>query len=161
MLNDRPSLKIVTNQEVADKLQDFKRNVVVLPLKSIYQTKNIKVQAVKLYHDVETYGFRITIRVVDDFFNNEFQETKIFYATDTCTLEGISAKDYDFYFLETNYDYDKLMRVSKEKRDRGEYDNAQRVINTHLSVEEAQNFFVNNKKEGSVLVTLHHSSRHL
>ena len=33
-----------------------------------------------------------------------FDNYKVFYATDTRTLDGISARNYDLYLVEGNYD---------------------------------------------------------
>ena len=47
-------------------------------------------QPIRLYHDVKNYGLRIF-----------YEKEKIIYITDTKTVEGIVAKDYDLYDLLT------------------------------------------------------------
>ena len=47
---------------------------------------------IKLYHDVPNCGYRLY-----------FGRQRILFATDTRTMEGISAKGYDYIFIEANY----------------------------------------------------------
>jgi len=102
---------------------------------------HMNIEPVKLYHDVENYGWRIETLYTQNNYS-------IFYATDTHTLEGIEAKDYDYYFIETNYTEENLNSFDRD-----------RVVNVHLSKEQAHNFFITNKKESSVLIPLHKSER--
>ena len=56
-------------------------NIDVLKIGTKYDYKAFKIVPIKLYHDAPQCGYRI--------FWNDF---KVIYATDTKTLEGISAK---------------------------------------------------------------------
>lgn len=159
IISERPSVKIVCGPEVAEKLTNLARNTIILKqgmkfskrLKHSHKANNkVIIEPVAVYHDVETFGYRIDLDGI-----------KIFYATDTATLEGIEAKEYDYYFIESNYDEEVLKRVSLRNQEEGKFDDGQRVIDTHLSVQQCQEFYIKNKKEGSSLVTLHHSSRHM
>lgn len=139
-------IKIFCNKEVSEILKnnDVKHFVITLDTEVTVKQKNgesIIISPVKLYHDVLTFGYRITFK---DFFN----EIKVFYATDTFTLKGIVAKNYEYYFIETNYTDERIDGFDKD-----------RVMNTHLSKAEAQNFFITMKKESSIMIPLHRSSR--
>ena len=63
-------------------------NIDVLQIGSKYDYRLFKISPIKLYHDVPQCGYRVF-----------FEDYKVFYATDTRTLEGISAKDYDLYLV--------------------------------------------------------------
>lgn len=156
----KPLIKVVTHSEVALKLTQLGSKVVIIDLGQTY-TRDLKngykyeIKPVLAYHNVKTFGYRIFI--YDTFFDEI--EYKVFYMTDSGTLEGIAAKDYDYYFLETNYCEEKIERISEILQEKGEFDNTERVKLDHLSRQETENFYINNKKENSELVTLHHSSR--
>lgn len=134
------SMKIVCGSSVATKLinNNINRNTIMMLPRQIIKLKNTQIRAVDLYHDVECLGYRI---IIDN-------KIKVLYCTDTYTIEHIDASEYDYYFLEGNYHEDIINSFD-----------AQRVRDTHLSIEQAQNFYVMNKKEGSELILLHKSSR--
>lgn len=147
MLKVNRTIKIFVNAEVGEILTDnsIKHTLVNIGEEITIPFPNgdiTKIKPVKLYHDVENFGYKIKTK---DRFN---ETTKVLYCTDTHTLDGIEAKDYNYYFLETNYTEENLKS-----------EDAHRIRNTHLSKEQAENFFVANKKEGSVLIPIHKSSR--
>ena len=53
--------------------------------------------------------------------------------TDTKTLEGIKAKNYDLYLIEGNYDEDEIQERIKIKEDAGLYVNEYRTIQIIMS----------------------------
>lgn len=64
--------------------------------------------------------------------------------TDTRTVEGIHAKDYDLYLIEGNYDEEEIKQRVTEKELKGEFVNEYRTINTHLSIQQATDFLLQN-----------------
>ena len=96
----------------------------------IYDYGAFKVSPVKLYHDVPNFGWRIFLP------NGQ----KIFHATDTAHLEGITAKGYDLYAIEHNYCEEYIQQAIEEARANGEYTHAYGNINTHLSIQQARAF---------------------
>lgn len=106
--------------------------------------KQLAVSPVKLYHDVPNCGYRLY-----------FGRTRVFYATDTRTLEGISAKGYDYYFVEANYITEEIKQKIAEKRANGEYPYEVRAMNEHLSKEEANDFIYQNMSQKSKYIYLH------
>lgn len=146
---ERPSLRIGCGQHMVEHLEGFK-NIDIYEPGKIYDYGSFKVSPVKLYHDVLNFGYRI-------YLGNK----KIFHATDTSHLEGISAKNYDLYCIEANYDEETIFDIIKEREARGEYAHQRGAINSHLSFQQTNDFFFKNKGENSVLVRLHESSTSL
>lgn len=109
-----------------------------------YDYRRFAVSPVNLYHDVPNFGFRVY-----------YGQEKAFYATDTSTLEGISAKGYDLYMVEANYISDELKKKIAEKKAAGEYVYEYRKMNAHLSKEQADKWIANNMDDSSDFVYLH------
>ena len=140
---DRPTLRFGCCKWLVQELIDCgvdKRNidVYVLNKKAIY-SNNLKIKPVKLYHDVPQCGYKI-----------EIDKYKVFYATDTRTLEGIKAIDYDYYFVEANYVNDDELH---NRAYNDYYEN--RVKNTHLSEEQATDWLLENMGLNSVYKFMH------
>lgn len=68
----------------------------------------------------------------------------LFYATDTGTLDGIEAKNYSLYLIESNHTKDELARRLKEKREAGEYAYELEAAQNHLSREQAEDWISKN-----------------
>ena len=140
---ERPTLRIAC----ADFLLEGLTNIDLLQVGKLYDYGAFKVSPVKLYHDVPNVGWRI--------FLNSGQ--KIFHATDTVHLEGISAKGYDLYAIEHNYCEEYIQQAIEEAHAKGEYTHAYGNINTHLSIQQARAFIEANRKESSEVLELHKS----
>ena len=143
--SQRPSIRIACCEWMIEELPNI-RNIDVLKIGKIYNYGSFKVSPFKLYHDVQNCGYRIFI-----------ENYKIFHATDTAHLEGISAKGYDLYAVEHNYDEDKALNAIKKAQEEGKYCHAVGSIETHLSWQQAREFINNNKKETSEVLELHKS----
>lgn len=122
------------------------RNVDVYQIGTLYDYTIFKVCPIKLFHDVPNAGYRI--------FHGD---NKVLHATDTAHLNGISAKGYDLYAIEHNYNEDTVYQHIAEKEARGEFCHQRGSINTHLSDQQARDFIFNNKKESSKVLRLHQS----
>ena len=143
---ERPTLRIACGDFLLEELPCIK-NIDVLQVGKIYDYRAFKVSPVKLYHDVPNFGWRIFLP------NGQ----KIFHATDTAHLEGISAKGYDLYAIEHNYCEEYIQQAIEEARAKGEYTHAYGNINTHLSIQQARAFIEANRKESSEVLELHKS----
>ena len=77
-------------------------------------------------------------------------EKKLIYATDTRTLDGIVAKDYDVYLIEGNYGNEEELH---ERAYNSEYES--RVKNTHLSREYTTKWLLDNMADNSVYEFMH------
>lgn len=147
ILSIKKKIKVLCNEvvgEILDK-EKIKHNVIKINQQAIIKNDKLEkyyIEPFALTHDVQNFGYRVRIE--------EFGQTlyKVFYATDTGHLDGIDAKEYDYYFIESNYQDENLQSFD-----------AIRVSKTHLSEEQCVNFYVMNKKETSELIRMHMSSR--
>ena len=105
-----------------------------------------EIAPISLVHDVPNFGYKIRM---------EQTGKKIFYATDTGNLNGIKAPDYDLYLLEANYGEEEIRKRMSEKKANGEYSYEHRVLKSHLSVEQCNDFIYNNIGPGGEYVYLH------
>ena len=143
---ERPALRVACGDFLLEELPCIK-NIDVLQVGKIYDYGAFKVSPVKLYHDVPNFGWRIFLP------NGQ----KIFHATDTVHLEGITAKGYDLYAIEHNYCEEYIQEAIEEARANGEYTHAYGSIKTHLSIQQARAFIEKNRKESSEVLELHKS----
>lgn len=142
---ERPSLRFGCGEFLAKKMKGIP-NVDIYKPGKIYDYGAFQVSPVILYHDVPNFGYRI---FKDD--------KKIFHATDTYTLDGISARNYDLYAVECNYDEDTIWRIIKDKESRGEFAHQRGSINSHLSKQQAQDFILKNAGKEYEFIMLHQS----
>lgn len=127
-------------------LPSIKRRIDVYDFGKWYDYGQFRIAAGKLYHDVPNCFYRI-----------ERNGYKIFHATDTQHLEGITAKEYDLFCIEHNYNEDTVMQIIEEQEARGEFAHQRGSINSHLSEQQARDFFFKNRGENSKLIRLHES----
>lgn len=119
-------------------------NIDVLEPGKKYDYGAFKVSPVKLYHNVPNAGYRLY-----------FGDERIFYATDTSTLAGITAKNYDLYMIEANYEPDRIIEDTNKRKKNGEYAYELNVLKNHLSKTECDEFIENNRHKDSRYVYLH------
>lgn len=119
-------------------------NIDSLEIGRIYDYKTFKVSPVKLYHDVNNAGWRV-------FQNAE----KAIYMTDTVTLEGITAKNYDLYLVEANYITEELEERIRSKEAAGQFVYEYRVKRVHLSKEKCDEWLLENVGESSKAIYIH------
>lgn len=147
LASDRPILRFACCEWLVSELIACgvsERNIDIMKVGKIYNYGAFKVSPVKLYHDVEQCGWRV-------FAGGQ----KAIYMTDTYTVEGISAKDYDLYLIEANYSEDDLQERIRMKEESGQYVYEYRVPKTHLSKEQADEWLLENMGEHSEYVYLH------
>ena len=110
-----------------------------------YNLGMLKIRIESLFHDVENVCYKI-----------QYKDNKIFYATDTGRIDHIDAKDYDYYFVEANYEsdeeLDKKIQLAKENE---EYTHLIRVKKTHLSQIECFDWLYKNRGDNSQYVLMH------
>lgn len=119
-------------------------NIDALEIGKIYNYGLFKISPVKLYHNVPNCGYRI-------FTDNK----KILYATDTNTLDGISAKGYDLYMLEANHTLEDIEKRIKDKQENGEYAYEIEAKKNHLCKEKTDEFLYEMMGNKSEYVYLH------
>lgn len=117
-----------------------KRNIDVYEFNTKYTyNSNLVIETIELYHDVPNCGYRVFIN-----------DNKVIYMTDTRTLDGISATDYDLYLVEANYENEEELH----NRAQNEYYES-RVKCTHLSKEYTINWLLENMSDNSKYVFMH------
>jgi L-ascorbate metabolism protein UlaG (beta-lactamase superfamily) len=143
---ERPSLRIGCGEWMVEHLEGLK-NIDVYKFGALYEYGSVQISPIKLYHDVENFGYRI--------FKGDH---KTIHCTDTGHLEGITAKGYDLYAIEHNYN-DETIRESIYQSDSiGEYSHQRGSFNSHLSEQQARDFIFKNKGENCEILRLHESS---
>lgn len=147
LANRRPTLRFacckwLVNDLLASGVNPL--NIDVLEIGKKYAYGAFTLAPVKLYHNAPNCGYRIFLK-----------GRKIFYATDTSTLAGITAVDYDLYMVEANYELDKLIISINEKAINGEYAYELNVLRNHLSRTDCDEWVNKNKGKNSEVVYLH------
>ena len=137
-----PRIKIIGNYEVHSM---YNCNIIANAGFEI-ETNDYIFYPFENFHDVLCYGFTW-----------EYDGLEIIYATDTSSLNNAPIKKYDYFFLESNHDEEKLEAVRNEKK--GSY-NPFLSGKRHLSTQQAKAFFHMNKRDqNSKLIELHQSAR--
>ena len=142
LVSNRPTLKFGCCEWLVQDLINCgvsKNNIHVYDIDTKYNYGSFSLMPIKLYHDVPQCGYRL-------FMNNK----KLIYATDTNTLEGIKALEYDVYLIEGNYESNEELH-SRAYNDYYE----SRVKRTHLSKEYATNWLLENMGLNSVYEWMH------
>jgi len=111
-----------------------------------YQYSGFSVSPFDLVHDVPNCGWRIHFQDPD---------CKVLYATDTGTMDGVSAKNYDYYLVEANHDEAELEIRAQEKLSRGEFSYESRAALNHLSRQKVDRWLMENAGDSSRVVYLH------
>lgn len=142
---ERPTLRFGCGGWMVPLLDGVK-NVDVYDFGKWYDYGAFKVAIGKLYHDVPNCLYRL-----------EKDGIKIFHATDSSTLAGITAKDYNLYAIEANYNEDTVYDVIQRIESQGGYAHQRGSINSHLSEQQAQDFVFKNGNKNSLFVRLHES----
>lgn len=144
---ERPTLRFACCEWLLPELMACgvdAKNIDLLQIGKLYNYGSFKISPIQLYHDVKNCGWRIFIGA-----------EKAVYITDTSTVQGISAKDYDLYLIEANYSDGEIQQRIREKEAAGQYVYEYRVLKTHLSKEEADGWLLENMGEHSEYVYIH------
>ena len=146
---ERPTLRFGCCEWLVEELINCgasKRNIDVLKEFEGLHYMGFAIEGFKLKHDVPNCGWKVR-------FNNG---RSYFYATDTCSLDNVEAKDYDMYFIEGNYeDKDELEKRKQKHIENGEYSYEDRVEKTHLSQVKATEWLMENMGEKSQYILMH------
>jgi ribonuclease BN (tRNA processing enzyme) len=146
---ERPSLRIGCGSWMVEHMEGLK-NIDVYEYGKLYDYGTIQISPINLYHDVENFGYRI--------FKGDH---KTIHCTDTMHLEGITAKCYDLYAIEHNYNEDTINQSIESAQNIGEYSHQRSSFNSHLSEQQAREFIFKNKGEVYDILRLHESSMQL
>jgi len=102
----------------------------------IFKAREFIISPVKAYHDVLNCGYRLS-----------FINHKHIHITDTVTLRGIIAKEYDTATIECNHCEITAKKLIKKSKEDGDFCHLQGAINSHLSVQKAIDFIKKNNIE--------------
>lgn len=147
LAKERPTLRFGCCEWLVNDLIDCevdKSNIDVFEIGKTYDYDMFKVSPLYLYHDVDNCGYRLFM-----------SDKKALYITDTHTLEGIEAKNYDLYLVEANYSDDEIEQRIKEKQEKGEFVYEYRAKETHLSQAQTDEFLLKNMGDNSSYEYLH------
>lgn len=147
LAKERPSLWWICGEHLTgDLLACGVRAAKIVPLRNGEKCRlnGFSAEVVKLYHDVPNVAYKLN-----------FGETRIFYATDTSTLDGIEAKNFDLYLIEANYGEDEIRERIRQKKADGLYCYEERVLKTHLSREQAEEWLAENAGQNSEYIFVH------
>ena len=123
-------------------------NIKVIEMNKLYEIGDYKISGIIAYHDVENCGYRLMQN-----------GHKHIYITDTSTLEGITAKNYDTATIECNHDFERALEIIEEKREEGEFSHLVRTLDTHLSVQQTIEFCKGNNIKKLIPVHIGDSTR--
>jgi len=144
---ERPTLRFGACEWLIQDLVNCgvnKKNIDILEIGKTYNYNLFEIKPIRLYHDVENCGYMI------------FKENKKgIYITDTNTLDGIEAKDFDLYLVEANYEEEIIDQRIKEKEEKGQFAYEYRAKNSHLSKEKTNEWLIANMGENSQYEYLH------
>jgi L-ascorbate metabolism protein UlaG (beta-lactamase superfamily) len=142
---NRPTLRFGCCEWLVNQLPKL-RNLDIYEIGKIYDYEIFQISPIKLYHDISNCGYRI--------FKDNY---KILHATDTGHLDGITAKEYDLYALEHNYNEDTVFNSIAQKEDNEEFAYQTLAMKTHLSEQQARKFVFENKGINYEVLRLHES----
>ena len=132
--NNFPRIKMIGNYEVHDV---YNCNIIANAGFDIV-TDDYVFHPFEFVHDVLCYGYTW-----------EWNGQSIIYATDTSTLDNAPAGKYDWLFLESNHDENKLEQVRDQHH--GSY-NPYVSGKRHLCTQQAKTFYYSNRKESGFTV---------
>lgn len=106
------------------------RKIVKVEYPNVYKWNDYKFMPVIAHHDVPNYGYRVA------------KTQKHLHITDTSSVEGIEAKNYDSASVECNYCEIKMDELCSQKYDT--YQHFFKSKNNHLSVQKCIKFMESN-----------------
>lgn len=121
-----------------------KTNIDVYEFDTMYGYGVCNIIPIPLVHNVPNCGYKI-----------HFQSGKAIYATDTNNLHGITARRYDLYMIEANYEDDVIQEKIRKKKENGDYAYELQVLRNHLSKTKCDDFIYKNIGPGGSYVYMH------
>ncbi len=144
---ERPTLRFACGKWLVSAVVDCgvpKENIDVLDFDIMYNYGICNIIPIPLVHNVPNCGYKI-----------HFPTGKVIYATDTNNLNGITARDYDLYLIEANYEDDEIQERLRAKKENGEYAYELSVLKNHLSRAKCDDFIYRNIGENGEYVYMH------
>ena len=151
---EKPGIRVACGEFLVEHLPGI-RNIDIIEPNKWYNYGSFLIASFWLKHDVLNVGWRVFFKQPDGSYY------KIIHATDAADLEGITAKGYNLYSIEHNYNSETIIEKINEDRKAGRYSYAIGAMNSHLSEQQAQDFIFKNKGEKYEVLRLHESSNNL
>lgn len=148
LAQERPTLRFACGNWLVNNLLDSgvnPRNIDIMESTAAYQYQSFTIEPFGLFHDVPNMGYKVRF----------YDGGRVFYATDAGNLINITAKNYDLYLVEGNYDDDEITERIRNKEDEGKYVHEYRSIEFHLSKTQCAEFFMKNAGPNSKFVYMH------
>jgi L-ascorbate metabolism protein UlaG (beta-lactamase superfamily) len=146
LASERPTLRFGIGEWMAPLLAGIK-NIDAYQFGQFYDYGKFQIVMGKCYHDVPNAFYRI--------FKDGY---KIIRATDTSTLEGVTAQWYDLFCIEHSYDEDTVFDKINALKASGQFAYQEGAINSHLSEQKAREFIYKNRGPNSQVLRLHETS---
>lgn len=147
---NNPLIMFVCGSFLRDEMLELVRKeqlFIVEPNKKYRLLKDFYIKPFNLYHNVDNMGLKM-----------EFKGLKVFHATDTYTLDGIEAVNYDYYLIERNYDEEIAQRIIDRAEMNVEFSYVRSSVENHLSKQKGELWLAkNNKNRKGKVVFLHES----
>lgn len=158
LAKDKPLITFIVGVHLLEALIDLdipRHRIMIVESGKAYVLNNeLKFDVIDLYHDVSNMGLRMR-RYCDK--RNRYIKT--IYATDTSHLDGISALNYDYYFLEENYCEDKANKIIRLANRKRQFTHVNNSIHNHMSTQYLDLYMAKNNRNGKgKLIRLHQSS---
>lgn len=148
IMSEFPRIQIYGNPDVA--YQYHVNTILGTQRIRLKGKREIYVTPIDGVHDVPVKMFDIEFRDID---------VEVFYGTDTSVVTNPRGSKFDYIFIESNYDEQKLREISKQYKRKG-YDPYTDSSVRHLSTQKCKAFYyINRRDEESPLIELHQSSR--
>lgn len=147
LAKERPTLRFCCGDYLVSALVDCevqKNKIYIINYNEGLNYGNYNIEPFELSHNVKNRGYRLLL-----------PQCKLFYATDTNTLQGITAKNYDLYMIEANFEDSEIQQKISEKEYKGEFSYEVQAMQNHLSKAKADEWLLENMGENSKYVYLH------
>ena len=149
LAQERPTLRFACGNWLVNNLLEAgvnPRNIDIMESTAAYQYQHYTIEPFSVLHDVPNMGYKV--RFYED-------GGRVFYATDAGNLIGITAKNYDLYLVEGNYDEDEIVDRIREKENEGQFVHEYRALKYHLSKSQCVEFFMQNAGPDSMFIYMH------
>jgi len=104
-------------------------NIMEIEINKPYTIDGFIISGVNLYHDVDNIGYRAVSK-----------GHRHFHATDTSTLAGISAINYDTATIECNHEENRALELISYAKENGDFSHLGGAMASHLSVQQTVSF---------------------
>lgn len=149
MLKHHPLCRVAAPEHMRCWLHDADIRADILDYRTEYDFGVARVICEPVPHNVPNAAWKIQLPSGE----------RVLYVTDAGSIDGLSAPDYDFYFIEANYGEEEIMERIRRKSEAGEYVHEWDAMQNHLSREQADAWLVKNCKSGKVIYMHQHQEK--